>query len=66
MKISDENFIAELKKRNQDALEHVLKHYGWIIKATVSKHLYNLSNYEDDCINDILLAVWNNINSFDE
>lgn len=66
MKISDENFISELKLKNQNALEYVLNSYGWIIKSTVKKHLYNLSSYEDECINDILLAVWNNINSFDE
>ena len=66
MKISDENFVSELRMKNQDSLEYVLKNYGWIIKSTVKKYLYNLSSYEDDCINDILLAVWDNINSFDE
>lgn len=30
------------------------------------KHLYNLKSVQDECINDVLLGIWNNIGSFDE
>lgn len=66
MVISEENFVYQLKMRNKKALDYILEQYGWIIKSTVKKHLYNLQSLQDDCINDILMAVWNNIDSFDE
>lgn len=66
MKISEENFINQLKMRNEKALDYILEQYDWIIKSTVKKHLYNLQSVQDECINDILMAVWYNVDSFDE
>ncbi len=66
MRISDKNFRNQLKMKDEEALEYVLDNYGWIIKATVKKHLYGLESHQGECINDILLAIWNNIDSFDE
>lgn len=66
MKINEENFIQQLRKKNEKALDYVIDNYEWIIKSIVKKHLYNLKNVQEECINDILLGIWNNINSFDE
>ena len=66
MKITEENFILKLKQKDDKALEYVIEKYGWIIKSIVNKNLYNLQMYQDECINDILLGLWNNIDSFDE
>lgn len=66
MEISEENFIHQLKLQNEEALSYILEQYGWIIKSTVKKHLYNLESLQDECVNDILMAVWYNIHSFDE
>jgi RNA polymerase sigma-70 factor (ECF subfamily) len=66
MEICEENFINELKAKNEKALDYILEQYGWIIKATVKKHLYNLQSVQSECINDILMAVWCNIDYFDE
>lgn len=66
MKISEDTFVNQLKMRNEKALDYILEEYGWIIKSIVKKHLYNLHDVQDECINDILLAVWYNIGSFDE
>ncbi|RDY27323.1 sigma-70 family RNA polymerase sigma factor [Romboutsia weinsteinii] len=66
MKINEENFIIQLRKGNEKALEYVIDKYGWIINSIVKKHLYNLQNYQEECINDILIGIWNNIESFDE
>ncbi|MGL5348580.1 MAG: sigma-70 family RNA polymerase sigma factor [Peptostreptococcaceae bacterium] len=35
-------------------------------KFIYKKYLYNLKDYHDECFDDILLGIWNNINSFDE
>jgi RNA polymerase sigma-70 factor, ECF subfamily len=66
MRITEDNFINQLKMKNEKALNYVLDQYGWIIKSTVKKHLYNLQTSQDECINDILMALWYNIDSFDE
>ena len=66
MKINEENFIIQLRKRNEKALDYVIDNYGWIIKSIVKKHLYNLQSVQDECINDVLIGIWNNIYTFDE
>ena len=66
MKINEENFIIQLRKRNEKALDYVIDNYGWIIKSIVEKHLYNLQSVQDECINDVLIGIWNNIDTFDE
>lgn len=66
MKITEENFILKLKQKDERALEYVIDTYGWVIKSIVKKSMYNLESYQEECINDILLGVWNNIDRFDK
>lgn len=65
MRITEENFIEQVKLRNEKALEYILITYGWIIKTVIKKHLYNLETYHEECINDILMGIWNHIDRFD-
>lgn len=64
LKINEENFIKELKNKNEDALYYVIDNYAWILKTVISKHLFHLQNYEEECLNDALLGIWNNIDYF--
>lgn len=66
LKINEENFIYELRKGNEKALDYVVDSYGWLVKTVVSKNMYGLESYREECINDCLLAVWENIDSFDQ
>ena len=66
MKINEENFIGQLRRKNERAMDYVIDTYGCIIKSVVKKHLYNLTSVQEECINDVLLAIWNNIDSFNE
>lgn len=66
VKINEENFIHELKCNNEKAFDYIVDNYSWIIKTVVRRHLYSMPSNQDECINDILMAVWFNINSFDE
>ncbi len=66
MKINEENFIIQLRRKNEKALDYVIDNYGWIIKSIVKKHLYNLQSVQAECINDVLMGIWNNIDTFDE
>ena len=64
MEITEENFIEQMKKKNERALEYVIENYGWIFKTVLKKHLFYLMDRYEECMNDCLLAVWENINSY--
>lgn len=64
MKITEKNFIKQLNNGNERALEYVMLHYGGLVKSVVHRHLYNLTQYEEDCINEVFFAVWNHISSY--
>lgn len=65
LEITEENFIKHLKLKNEKALEFVIENYGWVIKTIAKKHLQKESELMDECLNDTLFAVWENIDSFD-
>ena len=66
MKITEQNYLKQLNHGNEAALTYVMEQYGGLAKAVVRKHLYNLSQYEDDCINDVFYAVWMHISKYDQ
>ena len=66
MIINEDNFIMHLLNRDEKALSYVIDVYGGLIKSIVNKDLYNLESYKDECINDILLAVWDGIDKYDK
>lgn len=65
MDIDEGNFIEELKNRNEDALYFVIDNYLAIIKTVTNRHLFYLEDRKEECVNDCLLAVWENIHSYD-
>ncbi|QHI72823.1 sigma-70 family RNA polymerase sigma factor [Aminipila terrae] len=66
MTVNEENFIEQILLKNEKALEFVIEKYGWIIKTVARKHLQKQLELTDECINDVLLAVWENVDSFDK
>lgn len=65
MNINEDNFIKEMKKGNEKSLLYVIDNYGWILKTVIKKHLFYLPSYYDEVMNDCLLSIWENINSYD-
>lgn len=64
MKITEDNYVEQLKQHNEQALVYVIDTYGWVLKTVVKRQMATLEHLWDDCMNDTLLAVWNNIDSF--
>lgn len=64
--ISDDDLVKQLKQKNEQALEAVIDLYGGLVKSIVRKHLYQLESCQDECINDVLFAVWKNIDQYDK
>ena len=64
LKITENNFIKELKNRNEKALEYVIDKYSYVLVSVINKHLFYLEDKKDECLNDCLLAIWENIESY--
>lgn len=65
MEITEKNFVEQMKKKNEKALLYVVEQYGWVLKTVVKRQMGTLPHLWDDCMNDTLLAVWENIESYD-
>lgn len=64
MKINEGNFVEQMIFRNEKALEYVVEEYGRLVKSVVRKHLFSLEEFQGECMNDVFLAVWDNIGSY--
>ncbi|WP_338753181.1 sigma-70 family RNA polymerase sigma factor [Bacillus sp. FJAT-52991] len=64
--MDDELIVKHISKKKDIGLQLLIEHYAGLITAIVRKQLGNVNMYEEECINDVLLAIWNNIGSFDK
>lgn len=65
MKITENNVVEQLHMKNEKALFYVVDQYGGIIKAIIRKYLGNLELIQDECLDDVLLLIWNNSSHYD-
>lgn len=65
MQVDENMLVSKLKKRDKYAVDDLIDMFGGLIKSIVMHQLSSFQRYQDECINDILLAVWQNINKFD-
>ena len=61
MKITEENVVEQLMMKNEKALFYIVDQYGGIIKSLIKKYLGNLETIQDECLDDVLLLIWNNV-----
>ncbi|WP_411167871.1 sigma-70 family RNA polymerase sigma factor [Clostridium sp. MB05] len=61
--IDSENFISFLKKRDVAALDYVIDTYSKKI-FSVAYGILNNSELSEECLNDVLLKIWDNIKYF--
>lgn len=64
MKISEQNVVQQIKRKNEKSLDFILSEYGWIIKTVSKKHLSLYPDLQEECMNDVLLAIWEKIDSY--
>ncbi len=65
MDITDTELAQRVAGRDEKAFTELIKRYGGLIRAIVKYHLRDISMWQEDCVNDILFAVWQNIDRFD-
>lgn len=66
MKITEDNFVKHLKRKNEKAMEYVIMTYGCLVKSVVSTKLNSLPNDWEDCMNEIFWAVWEHADCYKE
>lgn len=67
MKISEDNFIKELKNKNPKALDYLVDNYSNLIFKVIISILGSHKREEAmECLNDVLLKVWEKIHYHDE
>ncbi len=57
--------INKIKHRDEEGLYEFIDRYGGIMKSVVAKILWQYPHLWDDAMNDAMLCIWENINSFD-
>ncbi len=65
VKITEQNLIKQLKKKNPQAIDYIIDQYGGLIKTVLLKNLYDQKDHWEECFNDCLLAVSNHPERFD-
>ncbi|MFS2172313.1 sigma-70 family RNA polymerase sigma factor [Priestia megaterium] len=63
--MEDDWIVACIMRKKEKGLELLINQYGGLITAIVRKYLGTLKSYEEECVNDVLLAVWHHIDRFD-
>ena len=56
--------IKYIKKKNEKGMEILIDRYNGLITSVVRYHLDKLK-YEEECVSDTLLAIWDNIDGFE-
>ncbi|MGL5329994.1 MAG: sigma-70 family RNA polymerase sigma factor [Peptostreptococcaceae bacterium] len=64
--MQDDLLIKYIKKKNPKGMDMLIDNYGGLITSVVRTHLGTLINYEEECVNDVLLSIWESIDGYDK
>jgi RNA polymerase sigma factor (sigma-70 family) len=63
--ITENNVVQQLRRKNEKAITFIIHMYGGLISSIIKRHLnYQQQDYEE-CLDDVLLSIWNHIEGFD-
>lgn len=65
MSVEAREMIEQIKKKNEHGLSRLLDEYGGLLKAIIQKYLQGNRRDAEECLADVLVAIWYNIDSFD-
>lgn len=64
MNNNDKNLSERLLNGDDHALEEIIDTYGSLVKKIIVCKLDSHKELQDECINDVFLAIWKNISSY--
>lgn len=62
---TDEEIIERLVQEDETGLADLIDKYTALLKSVIQKHLYTLPNHQEECLNDVLLAIWKHADQYD-
>lgn len=65
MKANEDNFVDLIKRRREEGLVYVIRTYGGLLKSIVNRRLFASPDRVEECMNDIFLGIWRNIDCYD-
>lgn len=65
MKITERNVVQQLLNRNERALSFIIEEYGGMMAGIIKRYVQDRHQDYEECLDDVLLAVWHHIDSFD-
>lgn len=66
MRANEDNFTDLIRRHREEGLVYVIRTYGGLLKSIVQKRLFASPDRVEECMNDIFLGIWKNIDCFDE
>ncbi len=66
MKANENNFVDLIRRRREEGIVYVIRTYGGLLKSIVKKRLFTSPDRVEECMNDIFLGIWKNIDCYDE
>ncbi|MBK5448816.1 sigma-70 family RNA polymerase sigma factor [Bacillus sp. TH22] len=65
MKITEENVVQQIKKRNEKSVMFIIQTYGGLLSVIIKRYVQSNQQDYEECLDDVLLAIWFHIDSFD-
>lgn len=63
--MKEKKLITSLKNKDEKALADLIENYSGILKSVIKRVLQSFPDLWDECLNETLMAVWQNIDSYD-
>ena len=63
--MNDRELAQQVAKRDERAFDELIRLYGGLVKAIVSYHMRDIPMWREDCVNDVLFSIWQNIDRYD-
>lgn len=63
--MKEKKLITSLKNKDEKALVYLIENYSGILKSVIKRVLQSFPDLWDECLNETLMAVWQNIDSYD-
>lgn len=65
MVIQEDNVVEQIKNKNEKAIAYLIRQYGGLLTAIIKRHLNDEHQDYEECLDDVLLAIWHHIHAFD-
>lgn len=65
MQITEENLVEQLKMKDEEALTYLVETHGGLFNAIIRRYLQGNQSDIEECLSDVLVAIWFHIESFD-